>query len=103
MECKTKNELELHLSDIRKLATVKGLTAEEKDAAIRAERFAITILSEHDASGHGGKQYPLATRLLLKLTVGAPFKLVPRIPTFVPALPPAGFVFTNGPKPMLKL
>jgi hypothetical protein len=28
--------------------------------------------------------------------------LVPRIPTFVPALPPPGFVLTNGPKPMLK-
>jgi hypothetical protein len=63
MECKTKDELEQHLSDIRKLATAKGLTAEEKDAAVRAERFAISILSEHDASGHGGKRCPFATRL----------------------------------------
>jgi hypothetical protein len=63
MECKTKDELEQHLSDIRKLATAKGLTAEEKDAARRAERFAISILSEHDATGHNGKRCPFATRL----------------------------------------
>jgi hypothetical protein len=64
MECKTKDELEQHLSDIRKLATAKGLTSEEKDAAARAEHFAIKLLREHDASGHGGKRCPFATRLM---------------------------------------
>jgi hypothetical protein len=63
MECRTKDELEKHLSDIRKLAAKAGLTADQKEAAARAERFAIDLLKEHDASGHGGKRCPFATRL----------------------------------------
>jgi hypothetical protein len=63
MECRTKDELEQHLSDIRRLATSSGLTSEEKDAAARAERFAMGILKEHDESGHHGKRCPFATRM----------------------------------------
>jgi hypothetical protein len=63
MECQIKNQLEQHLSDIRILAARKGLTAEEKDAAICAERFAIQLLREHDATGHGGKRCPFATQV----------------------------------------
>ena len=63
MECRTKDELEQHLSDIRRLATSPALTSEEQDAAVRAERFAIGLLREHDESGHHGKRCPFATRL----------------------------------------
>jgi hypothetical protein len=63
MECQTKDELEQHLSDIRRLATSRTLTPEEKDAAARAERFAIGLLREHDQSGHHGKRCPFATLL----------------------------------------
>ena len=63
MECRTKDELEQHLSDIRRLATTPGLAAEAKEAAARAERFAIALLKEHDASGHNGKRCPFATRI----------------------------------------
>ena len=61
MECRTKDELEQHLSDIRRLATNRGLTSEEREVAIRAERFAIGLVKEHDASGHNGKRCPFAT------------------------------------------
>jgi hypothetical protein len=63
MECQTKDELEQHLSDIRRLAASRALTSQERDAAIRAERFAIGLLKEHDASGHDGKRCPFATRI----------------------------------------
>jgi hypothetical protein len=63
MECRTKDELEQHLSDIRRLATSRTLTLAEKDAAARAEQFAIRLLREHDESGHNGKRCPFATRL----------------------------------------
>jgi hypothetical protein len=63
MECRTKEELEQHLSDIRKLAVSPSLTSEERDAAARAERFAIGLLKEHDATGHDGKRCPFATRM----------------------------------------
>jgi hypothetical protein len=63
MECQTKDELEQHLSDIRKLAVTPGLTSEQTDAAARAERFAIGLLKEHDATGHNGKRCPYATRI----------------------------------------
>ena len=63
MDCRTKAELEQHLSDIRRLATSLTLTSDEKDAAVRAERFAIGLLREHDESGHHGKRCPFATRL----------------------------------------
>jgi hypothetical protein len=63
MECRTKDELEQHLSDIRRLAASRALTSQERDAAIRAERFAIGLLKEHDASGHDGKRCPFATRI----------------------------------------
>ena len=61
MECRIKDELEQHLSDIRRLATSHNLTSEEREAAVRAERFAISLVKEHDASGHGGKRCPFAT------------------------------------------
>jgi hypothetical protein len=61
MECQTKDELEQHLSDIRRLAVSHGLTSEQKDAVARAERFAIGLLREHDTSGHNGKRCPYAT------------------------------------------
>jgi hypothetical protein len=64
MECRTKDEIEQHLSDIRRLATSPALTSEEQDAAARAERFAIGLLREHDESGHHGERCPFATRLL---------------------------------------
>jgi hypothetical protein len=63
MDCLAKNELEQHLSDIRKLAAHHALAAEEKEAAARAERFAITMLKKHDTSGHAGKRCPLATQM----------------------------------------
>ena len=63
MECDTKDELEQHLSDIRRLAVSPGLTSEQKDAAARAERFAIALLKEHDSPGHNGKRCPYATRV----------------------------------------
>jgi hypothetical protein len=63
MECRTKDELEQHLSDIRKLATSPGFTSEAREAAARAERFAIGLLKEHDASGHDGKRCPFATQI----------------------------------------
>ena len=43
MECRTKDELEQHLSDIRRLATSPGLTSAEKESATRAERFAMGL------------------------------------------------------------
>jgi hypothetical protein len=61
MECKTKDDLEQHLSDIRRLAVSPALTPEQKDAAARAERFAIGLLKEHDSTGHNGKRCPYAT------------------------------------------
>lgn len=63
MECKIKDELEQHLSDIRRLATRVDLTAEERDVAARAERFAIGLLKEHNASGHNGKRCPFGTAI----------------------------------------
>lgn len=63
MECRTKNDLEQHLSDIRRIVTSPGLAAEAKEAATRAERFAIELLKVHDATGHEGKRCPFATRL----------------------------------------
>ena len=63
MECRTKDELEQHLSDIRRLAASPTLSSEDRDAAVRAERFAIGLLREHDASGHDGRRCPFATRI----------------------------------------
>jgi len=63
MDCLAKNELEQHLSDIRKLAAHKALASDEREAVARAERFAIAMLKEHDKSGHSGKRCPLATQL----------------------------------------
>lgn len=63
MDCPAKDELEQHLSDIRKLAAHQGLASEEKEAAARAERFAIGMLKAHDMSGHAGKRCPLATQM----------------------------------------
>jgi hypothetical protein len=59
MECRTKDELEQHLSDIRRLATSHALTSEEKDSVARAERFAIGLLREHDESGHQRQEMSL--------------------------------------------
>ena len=63
MKCRTKDDLEQHLSDIRRLATIPSLTSDEKEAATRAERFAIGLLRAHDASGHNGERCPFATRM----------------------------------------
>jgi len=63
MECEVKDELDQHLSNIRKLAARRDLTAEERLAAIRAEQYAIRLLKEHDAAGHGGKRCPYATQV----------------------------------------
>jgi len=63
MECQTKEELEQHLSDIRKLATRRDLTPEQREAAVRAEQFAIRLVRDHDASGHDGKRCPFATQI----------------------------------------
>ena len=63
MECSTKDELEQHLSDIRKLGARRDLTMEERNAAVRAEKFAIALLKKHEASGHDGKPCPFATLL----------------------------------------
>ena len=63
MDCVAKDELEQHLSDIRRLAARRGLTSEEQEVAARAERFAIGILKDHDSSGHNGKRCPIATQL----------------------------------------
>jgi hypothetical protein len=61
MECKVKEELEQHLSDIRRLAARVGLSTEEAQAAARAEQFAIELLKQHNASGHNGKKCPFGT------------------------------------------
>jgi len=63
MECKTKDALEQLLSDIRRLAAIRGLTPDQTEAAFRSERFAIELLKEHDSKGHDGKPCPYATRL----------------------------------------
>ena len=61
MECRINDELEQHLSDARRIAANPTLKAEEKDAAVPAERFSIGFLREHDESGHDGKRCPYAT------------------------------------------
>lgn len=61
MECQAKDDLEQHLSDIRRLAVIPGLTPDQTEAVIRAERFAIGLLREHYVSGHNGKRCPFAT------------------------------------------
>lgn len=61
MECRIKDELEQHLSDIRRLAVNPSLSSEEREVAARAERFAIRLLNEHNTSGHDGKRCPYAT------------------------------------------
>jgi len=61
MECEKKDELEEHLSDIRKLAVNPSLTSEEREAVARAERFAIRLLQDHNTSGHAAKRCPFAT------------------------------------------
>lgn len=63
MECKAKEKLEQHLSDIRRMATIQGLSSEQREAVARAERFAIQLVKEHDATGHEGKRCPFATML----------------------------------------
>jgi hypothetical protein len=63
MECAAKDQLEQHLSDIRRLAARVDLTPDERDAVARAEKFAIGLLREHHESGHNGKRCPFATLL----------------------------------------
>lgn len=63
MECNIKDQLEQHLSDIRKLAVRQDLTWEERKAAARAEEFAMALLKDHIASGHNGKRCPFATQI----------------------------------------
>lgn len=61
MECVAKEKLEQHLSDIRMLAARVDLSSDEREAAARAEKFAIGLLREHDESGHNGHRCPFAT------------------------------------------
>ena len=63
MQCQMRDEIEEHLSDIRVIAARVDLTTEEKEAVIRAERFAIALLKDHETAGHNGKRCPLATQL----------------------------------------
>lgn len=63
MECKAKDGLERHLSDIRILAARTDLTPAEGKAAARAEQFAIDPLKGHNTSGHAGKRCPFATHI----------------------------------------
>ena len=63
MECEVKDKIEQHLSDIRKIAIRRDLTAEERESIVRAERLAINLLREHNESGHDGKRCPFATLL----------------------------------------
>ena len=63
MSCPSKDELEQHLMNIRKLAAHLGFTLEERKAAARAERFAIGLVNQHDASGHDGEPCPAARRM----------------------------------------
>jgi len=53
----------MNLSNTCQIASNALLAPEHKDAAVRAERIAIGLLKEHDASGHEGKRCPFATRL----------------------------------------
>ena len=46
MECAVKDELEQHLSDIRKFAARLDLTPDERELMARAERSAIGLLQE---------------------------------------------------------
>jgi hypothetical protein len=62
MQCPVKDELERHLSDIRRLGSRRDLTSEQREAAARAERFAIGLLKNHDTAGHEGKPCPEATQ-----------------------------------------
>src|SRR5215469_6188825 len=64
MQCQLKDELERHLSDIRRLGARPDLTSEQSEAAARAERFAIGLLKNHDTAGHEGKRCPEATQFL---------------------------------------
>jgi hypothetical protein len=61
MECAAQNLLEQHLSDIRRLAARADLASDEREAVARAEKFAISLLREHNESGHNGKTCPFAT------------------------------------------
>lgn len=63
MECEVKDRIEEHLSDIRKLAIRQDLTPDERESIVRAERFAISLLREHNEFGHDGKRCPFATLL----------------------------------------
>ena len=63
MECKEKDDLEQHLSDIRVLAARANLTTEEERVVARAEQFAIALLKKHSTSGHSGKPCPFATAI----------------------------------------
>jgi hypothetical protein len=61
MECAVKDELEQHLSDIRKVPARVDLTPDEQESIARAEQFAISLLRKHNESGHDGKRCPFAT------------------------------------------
>ena len=43
--------------------TVHLLSTDERDAALRAGQFAITLLKEHETAGQEGKRCPFVTRL----------------------------------------
>lgn len=58
MQCRTRDAIEQHLSDVRTLAARPDHTQEERQAVGRAERFAIRLLREHDTAGHSGNRCP---------------------------------------------
>ena len=61
LQCQTRDAIEQHLSDLRTLASRLGLTQDEKEAIVHAERFAKGLLREHDTAGHIGSTCPRAT------------------------------------------
>lgn len=61
MQCQTRDAIEQHLSDVRTLAARLDLTQEEREAVVRAERFAIELLRKHDTAGHSGNRCHRAT------------------------------------------
>lgn len=63
MECRTKDQLEQHLSDIRVLASRIDAAPAEREAAARAEKFAISLLKQHNDAGHNGKPCPFSTHV----------------------------------------
>jgi hypothetical protein len=58
MRCLAKDELEQHLSHIRRFAARLDLTSEERDAAVQAERFAIQACERTQYIGTQREEMP---------------------------------------------